>query len=210
MIHVEDLKQKMEFIKKHDPACNFFGAQTHRYVFNKCLSEDGIKRIESENNIQLPPDYRAFIATIGDGGPGPGYGLLSLQEAMKDFKLISNPYICLKQPFKYTQPWNASWIYDVDWDEERPDATLNEPYMDVSHIHGTLQLSHTGYNCSNLLVVNGKETGNVWFDGRADYSGIFPETIGYKQRVTFSEWYMQWVDKVLEKVQNKTLKKEAI
>lgn len=198
-----DLKQKIALIKRRDPSYSFPGAASHRYTFNKCLSEEGIKRVEKENNIQLPPDYKEFIATIGDGGPGPGHGLFSLQEAMKDFKLASNPTIQLHKPFPYTTAWNASWINDVDWDEETPSAALNDPYMDVSHINGTLQLVHAGYGCSNLLIVNGKEAGTIWFDGRADYSGIFPETHKNKQRMTFLEWYTQWVEEMLMKAGEK-------
>jgi hypothetical protein len=49
----------------------------------------------------------------------------------------------------------------------------------------------------NLLVVKGEEAGTLWFDGRADYSGIFPETIGSRRRITFADWYMHWVDGLL-------------
>jgi hypothetical protein len=35
----------------------------------------------------------------------------------------------------------------------------------------------------------GEESGNVWFDGRADYSGLSPVSLKNGSRATFSSWY---------------------
>lgn len=42
------------------------------------LSEETLAEFESAHAVALPHDYRAFLAVIGNGGPGPGYGMFDL------------------------------------------------------------------------------------------------------------------------------------
>ena len=84
---------------------------------NPTISEDEVSEIEKKNNIILPKGYREFITKIGNGCIGPDYGLLSLQESMKDFKLRDNPAINLSKPFPYNEKWDEDeWIDAIDWD----------------------------------------------------------------------------------------------
>jgi hypothetical protein len=43
-------------------------------------------------------------------------------------------------------------------------------------------------------VITGPERGNVWDDYRTDHAGLEPLQIGGRERVTFIEWYLAWLD----------------
>ncbi|WP_329278177.1 SMI1/KNR4 family protein [Streptomyces sp. NBC_00691] len=61
-----------------DPERARFGSRTHRYELRPALPEAEIGAFEEEHGIRLPPDYRAFVAEVGDGPAGPAHGLLPL------------------------------------------------------------------------------------------------------------------------------------
>jgi hypothetical protein len=47
--------------------------------------------------------------------------------------------------------------------------------------------------------VNGNEKGHIWFDGRADYSGLVPK-LKDGQRISFIEWYVTFLDMEIENI----------
>lgn len=162
-------------------------------VFNPILSMDKIKQFEFDNQIKLPLDYKRFISEIGNGGVGPGLGLKSLQDSIVDFKLRERPYISVNKKFPYQEKWNESWIKSFDWENDYPDSKIVNEYMNTKHIFGCLQIGHWGHGCTYLLIVNGTEYGNIWFDKRADYSGLLPIFNKENKHITFSEWYADWI-----------------
>lgn len=42
------------------------------------LTGRALAEFEAAHSVCLPADYRAFLTEIGDGGPGPGYGMSRL------------------------------------------------------------------------------------------------------------------------------------
>lgn len=46
---------------------------------NPVLTETQVAEFEHEYGVKLPEDYREFLLRIGNGGPGPGYGLMTLE-----------------------------------------------------------------------------------------------------------------------------------
>lgn len=112
--------------------------------YNPCLSEEDIKEFEHKHCITLPDDYRTFISEIGNGGFGPGYGLLPLDKAIVDFKLRDKPNIFLNEKFPYQDSWNEEWITSFNWDEGYPETEIVDAYISTSHIAGSLQISHFG------------------------------------------------------------------
>ena len=161
---------------------------------NSTISEDEVSEIEKRNNIILPKGYREFITKIGNGCIGLDYGLLSLQESMKDFKLREKPMINLSNPFPYTKAWNEKeWIESIDWDRgERPSSAALMEYMSINHIKGL------GHRATYLLVVNGEEYGNIWLDERTDYGGIEPLLNEKGERVSFISWFTEWLDEAVQ------------
>ena len=47
-------------------------AGTARYVLGRPLSEHKLRAFEAAHGIALPDDYRAFVATVGNGNREPG------------------------------------------------------------------------------------------------------------------------------------------
>ena len=66
---------------------------------NPTISEE-VSEIEKRNNIILPKGYREFITKIGNGCIGLDYGLLSLQESTKNFKLREKPILKIMKVLK--------------------------------------------------------------------------------------------------------------
>ena len=89
------LSQQIRQLRKADSKLRVFGAPSHRYRFQSTLSESQLADFECAQNCQLPADYRAFLQLIGNGGGGPYYGIVSLQDAALESDLsqpgISRP-----------------------------------------------------------------------------------------------------------------------
>ena len=86
----KEILEKLAFIRRHKEFASF-GVKEQEVSYNPCLSEEDIKGFEHKHCITLPDDYRTFISEIGNGGFGPGYGLLPLDKAIVDFKLRDKP-----------------------------------------------------------------------------------------------------------------------
>ncbi|GAA0530530.1 SMI1/KNR4 family protein [Chitinophaga japonensis] len=199
MNFIDEIEKKIPVIKSNDPDLKKFGAREHKYQFNPTLTESEIDAFEEKFRIRLPEDYKLFITQIGNGGAGPYYGIrpLDIRKGPSDFKLAKNNPVDLAREFAFTEAWNADWIDTFDWDENRPPDNLVDPYLDTALISGTIPICHYGHGNMYLLVVKGQEFSHIWFDGRADFSGIFPESLetGNKERITFSDWYLDWLNK---------------
>lgn len=180
-------------LKLKDPNLERFGAKDHKYLLNDTLSIDILKKFEANNQIVLPEDYKFFLTNIGNGGFGPYYGLRSFDDSLFDFKLTGNPIIEVSKKFQYNSPWNANWIETFDFENSRPKEALLKEYLDVSHISGTLAICHYGHGCIFILVAKGEERSNVWYDGRAMYEGLVPELNEDEIRISFSQWYLDWL-----------------
>ena len=194
----KEILEKLAFIRRHKEFASF-GVKEQEVSYNPCLSEEDIKEFEHKHCITLPDDYRTFISEIGNGGFGPGYGLLPLDKAIVDFKLRDKPNISLNEKFPYQDSWNEEWITSFNWNEGYPETEIVNAYISTAHIAGCLQISHFGHGCTFLLVVNGNEKGHIWFDGRADYSGLVPK-LKDGQRISFIEWYVTFLDMEIENI----------
>lgn len=187
-MHINIIKKKID---------NLINKKKINGSFNKVLTESEIRDFETEYDVTLPEEYKLFLTEIGNGGLGPNYGLLSLQESIIDFKLVEKPVIDISSDFKYKDAWNESWIDSIDWENDRPELDIVNQYMDVSHISGCLQISHYGHGCTNLLVIKGESKGQIWFDGRADYEGLIPEQDKHGCIYNFFEWYDSWLNGII-------------
>lgn len=194
-----NLKINLIELSKRDPELLVYGACEHRYRLLPRIEEHKVNDFEKKYQLKLPDDYREFIIEHGNGGAGPEFGILPFEpEKMYDFRLESEDSLKPGELFPHRKAWNAEWIASFDFENERPEDSLLEQYWSTDLIAGSVFLSHYGHGDIYILVVKGYEAGHVWFDGRANYSGVFPENENGK-RLNFSEWYLDWLDKALNR-----------
>jgi hypothetical protein len=198
----DEVKEKIEILKRLDKDFKLFGADYHRYELNPPLTQKDVSSFEERNQISLPIDYRDFVLTLGNGGAGPYYGIYPLRlDYNIDHRMEGDVQIDLSAPFPHSKAWNQDWIDRIDWDGgESPDDDLMDGYFYTSHISGALCICHYGCGDFLLLVVNGREKGDIWGDGRGNYRGIYPEETKDGEGVTFSTWYLNWLDACLEEL----------
>jgi len=189
-----------------------FGASAHRFLLNTPLSENEVCAFERLHNISLPSDYRNFLIRIGNGGAGPYYGVFPLgqldgtgssgQEAWHE----NDGFIgILSEPFLLQDAWNdlsgmpPEELLQSNKEEysRQLDAFEKMYWADSSRMNGAIPICHMGCALRIWLVVTGDESGHLWRDGRADYTGIAPLTSQDGLRTAFSSWYHEWLQDVL-------------
>jgi hypothetical protein len=176
-----EIAAKLNELVAKDAEKKTFGARRgHEYQMNPPLPMSELQAFERQFGMKLPQDYADFLTQLGNGGIGPGYGLLSLAEAVKDPEQRCREF--LATPFPHTEYFNP---YDVD--EATPD---NECFFD-QHICGSIALSHHGCGYFDRLVITGPQAGQVWIDSRVSDQGIEPTGRD------FFEWYYGWLSDAL-------------
>jgi hypothetical protein len=78
MIDAHGFKKRVEKLAERDRNRSLFGCELHKYKFGPCLQESELVQLESAYGIELPAEYRSYLTSIGNGGAGPGYGLVPL------------------------------------------------------------------------------------------------------------------------------------
>lgn len=148
------------------------------------LSEPDLLAFEADHGVALPADYRAFLAAIGNGGPGPGCGLIPLDRALDyDDRLWGAPVPQghLLRPFPHTDGFDQGLVDDDELARQVHALT-----------GGTLGLAHLGCGRYAVLVVSGPTLGCVWLDASDPGQGVHPLGLG------FLEWYRKWLDGEME------------
>lgn len=193
---IEQIKEKLGELKGLDKEFRLFGASSHKYKLNNVLSFTQIEEFEKKYGITLPVGYKEFLLKIGDGGAGPNYGLVKLEDSLfadMDFKNEdnkTNPSL----PFPHTEP---QMMFNEDFDEEKHDEeAFEEIWGHPHHNYGILRLSNGGCGIFTSLVVNGEEYGNLWIDDRGSDAGIYPANMmdDKPERINFLDWYETWLD----------------
>lgn len=203
---IHDLKKKHNRLKKLDGSGLFksgkyktFGSESHQYKFNSCLTEEALQSFEESFRATLPVEYRNFLRKVGNGGSGPAYGLLPLQDWKIELEINDKDF--LSTDFPHFDKWNLAYDFntdDEDYTETEEFKNWEKEYFSNRHITGSLRICHYGCVIYYLLVVTGKETGHIWVDDRANDYGIYPaisKSTGTK--MTFIEWYDEWLTESL-------------
>ncbi|MEX0172524.1 SMI1/KNR4 family protein [Streptomyces sp. LMG1-1-1.1] len=172
------VRARIRDMAAQDPEWSRFGAGTHRYELAPALPEAEIRAFEEAHGINLPAEYRSFVAEVGNGPAGPGHGLMPLTvprlEAHED------------------------WAVDDEWEEDRLPGRLAQLFLLTEPLPGrigastgeltggTLMLAEEGCGIYNRLILNGPRKGEVW-QIDPDWGGFVPVS------PCFRTWYTEWV-----------------
>ncbi len=100
-----------------------FGAAQHRYVLAPPLTSGQLVAIEHDLGGSLPDGMRGFVANVGSGGAGPGYGWIPLPRAARHV---------IAAPAKLgAKPWDPAL-----WTRALPIAHLGCAYAAVVPLDG--------------------------------------------------------------------------
>jgi len=185
-------------MRLQDPYLQKFGAATHCYTLQPCLPQRRLDEFEKAIGTMIPEDYRDFLLRFGDGGAGPGYGLLSLGNSLREFG--PDPIQSIGRPFSPPASTSAM-IEDRAYPED-----------------GLLPLAHVGCGHMWMLVVTGSERGTIWsYQAGRDYEPESRELPDYSlattaqqrleannrltnallsdptRRLDFWDWYTDWI-----------------
>ena len=139
-----DLKRLVDTLRERDQTYRVFGSgggSGHHYLFRPVLTERQLMDFERQHGVELPKDYRLFLSLVGDGGAGPSYGVVSLDEASR--------YSDLSTPFAWSEMHCLDSEEEFNLWERRP---------------GCLEICHHGCCYYDLLIVNGSTAGLMWQD----------------------------------------------
>lgn len=165
-----EAKRIIERLGELDARRVVFGASQHQYAPKPRASESELSAFETEQGIRLPAPYRAFLTEIGNGGPGPYYGVLPI-----DLKAR-----WVARPFPHVRAF------------ELPEEALDES------LDGALTIAEYGCGIFVALVVHGEASGQVWIDARYE-SGISPAVNAEERPMGFDEWWLRHMRGHLER-----------
>ena len=180
---------------------------------NPVLSEAEVVAFETAHRITLPEGYRSFLLEVGDGGLGPGNGLVRLADAP-----ARSPECGLDQPFPFSNRQFEEEIAQQQIDHrigsreeaialerERHGGLRWEDLMLEYERPGVMFLADPDEPYASVyLVVTGEDRGLVWMRGHI-HCGWNPESPTWERddiaidrpSRSFLRWYEDWLDAIL-------------
>ncbi len=216
---VERARSGLETLRALDANLTVFGAKTHRYELLRTVPARVVEEIEREHGFRFPDDYRRFVMELGGGGAGPSYGLRPFGTVDDGFGYARWTSWKLRpgEPFPHRDAWNDVAILELgapspdDFEDEHAYRDAHDAWRDsdaaqaqqnayweaVGTRRGCIPICHHGCALRDWLVVSGPQAGEVWHDASADQAGIAPEIGPDGARLTFSGWYVRWIESSL-------------
>ncbi|MFW0736237.1 SMI1/KNR4 family protein [Flavobacterium sp. T12S277] len=196
---IERIKRKLLLAKNADKGLKVFGADSHKYTIGKTVNADQIIRFETEYNLELPDDYKAFLLHIANGGisyqdsaAGPSYGIFPLGKNLEEF-VNSNPENCLKQDCSiYPKISDEFWAELTQNIEENDDISQEDFDAELGKMFGgILPIASQGCSYYYGLVLNGE------FKGRVVNIDIDRQKPYFVFESGFLDWYERWLDEII-------------
>lgn len=199
------INDKLVKLKELDSNFSTFGSENHQYKLNSKLTQIDIEKYQKKNSITLPEEYAQFLMHIGNGGAGPCYGLFPLEENENMVKVsevfpydVENPfYLSGKYDELYEQMDNCQTLDEEDALGAEKDKLMDLDYENCTK--GFIDLCHEGCAMYDILIVNGKNKGTVWFFDFSDDLGVVP-LINPKdgKPMSFLDWYELWLNEQIK------------
>lgn len=184
---IERIREKLARIRERRVLGASFGDDDHCYRLGPPLSEEDLLAFESEHGIRLPEEYRCFLALVGNGGAGPGYGLRPLARwSEADVGTLSKPFLMPVDAVWDRAEGEDVWLQELggpDWEDEYNRGAW-------SPFDGLLTLFHHGCSGYTMLVVTGPGRGRMC----VVYELLPPQWIDARD---FFAYYESWLDQVL-------------
>lgn len=193
-----DIREKVATLDRLDSERRIFASRAHQYRLNPRLTLDQVKAVERRIGVRLPTQYRAFVTELGDGGPGPGYGVYSLEQALRG-------------------EWTPERLAALACPFPTP-TTVTQVQALPRLLPGLLSVCSVGCGGCYCLVLAGSERGRVWVTNPDnDWSPAVnlkwllsqPEvkSVGWlevalrspiERRLEFVDWFEDWLDESLQ------------
>ena len=170
------------------------GALKHQYRLNPPLDAAVVRLAEETYHFTFPEDYFQFVTRVGDGGAGPGYGIMSFRDSLMsgargDFReayrrSLETPFM----PRPMTPEEAESSSFAMDAYERAPHKLFIFEKEDgaVCGTDGFFILGTHGCQWDFGLIVSGGRKGQVF---STDNEG------GYLfEARSFHEFYQEWLD----------------
>jgi hypothetical protein len=112
------IRAKLARLRERDPRHAIFGSKSHGYALGNCLGEEQLRSLEKSIGIRLPESYRQFLLQLGNGGAGPDYGFLALEESLRDCPpgRLTRPF-----PAVFAAPVSSTTPQDLEGSDEVAD-----------------------------------------------------------------------------------------
>lgn len=189
--------------------------KTRHRVFEPVLTVAEIAEVEAQYGVELPEEYRTFLAEVGAGGPGPEFGLTSLRRVDGKWGWFwegSGPIrLNPSGPFVETEDWvdqqmatlRAAGYEPTTRDED--DDYLDD-YRKVfddaegriwheQRDRGAILISDNGCGMTSWLIIVGPHRGEL----RDRNVGINPPYVPFVDadgnRHNFHTWYLEWLER---------------
>lgn len=169
-----------------DPAHRRFGAAQHRYALGPAMTEAALVAVEADLGA-LPEDLRAFVLEVGDGGAGPGYGLVPVARAA--------PYAVTVEPRVFARSPSVADIASsssTSGPGSPSGATAGQrgsPLLVEAPWRRALPLAHLGCGYAAVVALDGPGRGEIWVDARA--AGVLRPIAP-----SFTAAYLDWIDRL--------------
>lgn len=197
---MEDICSQLALMSERDPDRQEFGAEDHQYKLNAPVDPVTLARAEELIGGRLPEDYREFLL-LGNGGAGPYYGVLPLEESLARIEEMYGDLTSLGQdsPLSETVDFGKLCNSPPDWRDHLARAAADPAYAACYDEQQIVYLSEpwcngklpiVDYGCGDyfFLIVRGPMRGTVWYDSLASTSGLFD------MHTAFMPFYKRWLD----------------
>lgn len=173
------IREAVTALAAGDPKRARFGAAAHQYALRPVLTDLRIAELEAAAGVRLPDDYRDFLLEVGDGGAGPGYGLVPFDQAEQQALMegVFAPHgieplevpkeRAPSEPGVASEPIPESATATGSGPTTASSSASSTTGQRVSLLlpwHGVVLLSHLGCGYLAYLVLEGPHRGQVWMD----------------------------------------------
>jgi hypothetical protein len=176
----------------------------HDFVVGPPLEEAKLSAIERKYDLELPPEYRGFLARFGDTSVGPGNQFHRVNDGLTSKAKTPFP---LAEPFLGTlSPEHQRIAQEKQWDDY---GRLLNLWKQIPKEDGVLAISDYGCAIYGVLILNGPYRDKVWIQsGDAAYYGPFGgseplhdeswppdwQATEHPREYSYLEWYENWLN----------------